>query len=106
MNRWCVLIPVLALLPNVSAAECPPGGDQEKLRGRWTVIATEFDGQVMSADALKNREIEFEDGKFKVRVAGTLRRTLKFTLDESKQPKNIDIINPEKNETARGVYVF
>src|SRR5262245_54671064 len=106
MKRWCALIAMIVFVPRVSAAEEPVPKDQDKLRGRWNVVATQFDGQPMSAEAIKNREIEFEDGKFKVWIGGALRRTLKFTLESTKQPKQIDIINPDKNEMSRGIYVF
>lgn len=106
MTRWCAFVAVLALVPRPSIDERSPANDNEKLRGWWRIVATEFDGKPMSADAIKSREIEFEDSKFKVIVAGTVRRTLKFTVDATKQPKQIDITNPDKNETAAGIYVF
>jgi uncharacterized protein (TIGR03067 family) len=80
--------------------------DKEPLQGAWQVVATEFDGRSVSPDTLKERQIVFAENKFKVVVSGETKRTLTFKLDPAKSPKHIDIVNPEKEETAFGIYAL
>jgi uncharacterized protein (TIGR03067 family) len=101
MNALCLLLIAQALL-YADASEKKP--DLAQLQGAWRVTATEFDGQAVSAETLKDRQIVFAENKFKVVVGDTTRGTRSFKLDASKNPKHIDIANPEKQETALGIY--
>jgi uncharacterized protein (TIGR03067 family) len=80
--------------------------DRELLQGSWRVVATEFDGRALSPDTLKERQIVFAGDKFKVVVSGDIKKMLTFTVDASKSPKHIDIVNPDKQETALGIFAL
>jgi uncharacterized protein (TIGR03067 family) len=104
MNMFSAMVAATALFAFVD--EPAKKDDKDPLQGAWRVAATEFDGRSVSPDTLKERQIVFAGDKFKVVVSGDTKRTLTFTLDTSKTPKHIDIINSEKQETAMGIFAL
>lgn len=103
MNTCSLMFIVPALF---WALETPKKTAKDQLQGTWRVVATEFDGRTLPEAEIKGRHITFLEDKFKVVTGGVTRRTLTFRLEEGKAPKHIDITNPDKNETANGIYVL
>jgi uncharacterized protein (TIGR03067 family) len=99
-----LLLVAASLVVLLGADEAGKHSDLDKLQGTWQVTATEFDGRALSEDMIKDRQIVFKDDTFAAVVGGLKRKTLAFKLDPSKKPKQIDITNPDKQDTAHGIY--
>ncbi len=91
---------VLVLAINSARAD-----DQEKFQGVWKAEKVVAGGMEMPAEEVSKLTIEFKGNKAMPRHDGQTEKEGEFTLDGSKNPKNIDIKTPE-GKTALGIYEF
>jgi uncharacterized protein (TIGR03067 family) len=90
----------LALVAGFARAD-----DQEKFQGTWKPEKAVRGGMDMPADELAKMSIEFKGNKAKPRHGDRTEEEAEFTLDGSKNPKAIDVKNPD-GKTALGIYEF
>src|SRR4051794_23173874 len=99
MTRLLTLLAVL-----VAAGDGP--AERAKLRGRWAIISAAFDGKETPAGQLKDRELLFDDKSFTASVGGKKRNTIRYTLDPSKSPGQIDLRREGVEGASLGIYTL
>lgn len=104
MKCFWLLVTMFLLTFPLRANEPGKKSDLERLQGTWVVKATEFDGRAFTEDMIKDRYIVFKDSAFSAVVGGVRRKTLTFKIEPARSPGQIDITDPDRQETAYGIY--
>ena len=86
------------------AKDSPAEKEQAKLQGTWTVVATTFDGKELSKQEIEGRKILFRGNEFTSVNPEKGKKTLTYSLDPGKEPKQIDLTLPAKDQKAYGIY--
>jgi uncharacterized protein (TIGR03067 family) len=94
----------LVLLAGLAAGADSPADQAKQLEGEWQVIAAHYNGQAVPDAVAKERKLVFKGDVFTVFIGADKKRVLKFKLDPKLKPKGFDVISPERNETAEGIY--
>jgi uncharacterized protein (TIGR03067 family) len=105
MKRSALIVLTLALLP----PGCHPGPRDKaekpgtEIEGKWAVVSSEVEGKPSPADAIRYTKMTFsgEDATLEGR---TQKHELRFTLDTSKQPKQINLYSKEEKVVWKGIY--
>jgi uncharacterized protein (TIGR03067 family) len=106
MNIQRLMIAVAAagafLIPTNTRAET----DAERFQGNWTVQKMVRQGQDAPEDRMKELRVAFEGDKFLVKRGDKVAETSIFTLDETKNPKTINMqpANSTEKRPAQGIY--
>ncbi len=88
--RKCLLA-VLVVGLVLAADEKPKADDiKDKLKGTWTVVAMERDGQKAPEDAVKDTTLTFDGDKATFKQRGDT-KTGTFKLDAAQKPPHLDI---------------
>lgn len=80
--------------------------EAKKLQGHWTMVALEIDGKAVEESRLRGTTLEIRRDKYIV-WTGKKPREMRFTLDASKDPAEIDLFLPEpsgSDEVHYGIY--
>lgn len=78
--------------------------DREQLQGDWTVVSATQGGRQLDMEALKGAKVRFQNKRFELRVnVDRLRLEGTFQIDQSLQPKAINIISTEQGMQL-GIY--
>jgi len=105
---WCsAMAGVLGVLAAVALQSEAVGNDLEKLQGKWAMVSHVADGELDEALAGSVRVVD--DGEFVIKRHDRVLRGARIELDQSKQPKWIDITftkGPEKGKVRQGIYVL
>jgi len=100
-----VVMLAMGLLAGGNAGADEPKGDAKSLQGTWTMLSYIDEG---AADPQFDGAIQvFEGVNYRVEKGGKAIRKGDFKLDESKSPKQIDLmpsIGPYKGKTLPGIY--
>ena len=91
--RACGLL--LSILLAVSASLAQQGAaktDKDKLQGTWVAVSGESGGAKLPDEVVKAQSYEFRGDIMVVKLDGVEFGSLKFTLDESKKPKELNIM--------------
>ncbi|HVK07779.1 MAG TPA: TIGR03067 domain-containing protein [Gemmataceae bacterium] len=103
MTARATLLCFLLAVPLAADDKKPdPKADGSALKGKWEVVTAEFNGA--ESAGLAGRLLEFGDGEFTAYDAEKKGRTLKFALDPSADPKQIDLDRGGAGGKALGVY--
>jgi uncharacterized protein (TIGR03067 family) len=78
-----------------------PKTDAAALKGVWEIVSTSFDGKEVP---VKGRTLVFGDKEFTAFSGEKQGRTIAFTLDPSKDPKQIDMDRGGTVSKALGIY--
>ncbi len=101
--RFMVAISLLA----ASLAYAGGAGDQKKFQGAWQRVSI-IDGGKAVEGADKGFVI-FSGSEYTLKDGDTVKSKGTFKLDESKNPKEFDVIpgaGPNKGKTLKGIYKF
>jgi RNA polymerase sigma factor (sigma-70 family) len=82
--------------------------EQDKLLGSWHVVSAERNGQQPpegERDAVMSMRINFGKETMTLSI-GERETNFSYTLDSSKKPKQIELLNIERNEKAAGIYAL
>ena len=103
MKRVALAVAVFLGAAGLSAA----GGKPQKLDGTYVPKSGERDGEVMSAEELKEvKEVVIKDGVFTMRGEGKEHKA-KIKTDATKKPAHIDVTpqdGPNTDKTHLGIY--
>lgn len=80
--------------------------EAKKLQGHWTMVALQIDGKAVDEARLQGTTLEIRRDKYIV-WTGKKPREMRFTLDPTKDPQEIDLFLPEPSgtdEVHRGIY--
>ena len=78
----------------------------EKLQGVWNFVSLELEGTKFSEQMFKGSKIMIKGDTF-TSIAGGITYTGTVKIDDTKNPKTIDMIftgGPEKGKTSLGIY--
>jgi uncharacterized protein (TIGR03067 family) len=108
--------PALIAPPAIQAPEAPKGEaiadpdlakvEVEKLQGYWVMAALEIDGVSVGAERIKSATLEVRGDRYLAK-SGKAMREVRFKLDPSKKPKEIDLFFPDPpnaDKVHRGIY--
>jgi len=107
---------ILACLTLLAAGATPPDpsspGDAEKLRGVWKTVSLTNDGKVLvdektPAPNVPATTLVYEEHRWMIKVGDKTVAHGVFRLDESKSPKEIDILDESGKPNAQtklGIY--
>src|SRR5689334_19726068 len=103
---------VALLLPAACVVGDDAKQDTDKLKGTWTVVALEANGQQAPKEFIERISFTFDGEKLKITGAPTAQgqdanREYSVKLDPSKSPKAIDttaLNGPEKGKIDQGIY--
>jgi uncharacterized protein (TIGR03067 family) len=104
MRVWGVTLLVAGLLAGAQADDAK--GEQEKLKGTWTLVAAERGGQKAEEDRIKDIKLTVAGDKITLKTPNG-DNVSTFKLDPAKKPKAIDIIptdGPNKGKPRPGIY--
>lgn len=97
-----VVLPTRSQQPDTNAAQA----EAKKLRGYWTMTALEIDGKAVEEARLQGTTLEIRGDKYIV-TTGRKPREVRFVLDPTKNPKEIDLLFPDPpnaDQVHRGIY--
>jgi uncharacterized protein (TIGR03067 family) len=96
---------VIGLL--IAADEKPKADDaKEKLKGTWTVVSMERDGQKAPDDQIKGQSLTLEGEKLTFK-RGEESQNGTYKIDASQKPAHFDITpsdGPDKDKTIKMIY--
>ena len=80
--------------------------DAERFQGNWTVQKMTRQGKDLPEEKVKELRVTFEGDKFLAKRGDKVAESSTFTLDETKNPKTIDMLPANKTEKrpAQGIY--
>ena len=96
------------LLTGCSGSNKGGGADQENLQGSWRTERIELGAKVSDDESLRSMTLSFEGDKVVTEVGG-VRHEGTFTLDNSRQPRHIDLKPASGNSSDKamqGIYAF
>jgi uncharacterized protein (TIGR03067 family) len=115
MHRFRVSIAGLfcVLAFSASAGSADDKADVEKelkmFQGVWSIESSEFAGQKLPADQLKDFVVIYDGAKHTVKAGGKVVQVGTQKIDPSKSPKTIDVTmteGPNKGAVMLGIYAF
>ena len=105
MMRLLLCVMVVWLCAGASSGDEPDKAVKEELKrlaGEWKIVAAEADGKPVESKAV----VTFtEDGKCTIVTPGsttTIQTT--FTIDPTKEPKQMDVLDPIRKTPHKGIY--
>jgi uncharacterized protein (TIGR03067 family) len=106
--RWysAVTVVLAGLVANALQSRAV-GSDLQALQGTWTMVSHVADGELV--EALSGAVRVVEGKSFEIKKNDQVLRAARIEIDETKQPKWIDItftLGPEKGKVRRGLYVL
>jgi uncharacterized protein (TIGR03067 family) len=105
MKKCLLGVFVVGLL--IAADEKPKADDvKDKLKGTWTIVAMERDGQKAPEDAVKDQTLIFEGDKVTFKQRGDT-KTGTYKLDTAQKPPHLDITpsdGPQKDKAMKMIY--
>jgi uncharacterized protein (TIGR03067 family) len=106
MSKPLAVLALAAAL--LAAADRGQGGDKrtdaDKLAGNWKLIAAESQGQQAPDDVIKSLKWTVAGDKITAKGPEGKSFTSTFKLYPAKNPKAIDLTNPDRKETLQGIY--
>jgi uncharacterized protein (TIGR03067 family) len=81
--------------------------DRQALEGTWTCAAATIDGSPLAADTAKLLKLTLTADRFKTQRGEQVLFDSTYTIDPTKEPKQIDMIGTEgdlKGKPALGIY--
>jgi uncharacterized protein (TIGR03067 family) len=84
--------PVVENDPKVDDPKKARESDKVRLQGSWITISGETGGKKISKELTKEQIYEFRGSDLLIHNKGILLVSIKFALDESKKPKEMDIL--------------
>jgi len=111
--RCCYVVGAFALvlLAAPLRAEDKPKNDRDNLQGTWLAVSLVNDGKTLLDEKSPKEgpvtKLVYDDDKWLIKVGDKTVASGKFTIDASKKPKEIDILDETgtKNEkTKLGIY--
>jgi uncharacterized protein (TIGR03067 family) len=88
--KKCLLAVFVAGLV-IAADEKPKADDaKDKLKGTWTIVAMERDGQKAPEEAVRDQSLTFDGDKVTFKLRGDS-KTGTFKLDATQKPPHLDI---------------
>jgi uncharacterized protein (TIGR03067 family) len=106
MNRYALgLLAIVALAGTVAARE-KADADLKKIEGAWILTGLEIQGQTVPAPEGGGTFIFGKDKKLVMKEKGKADKEGTFTMDASKNPKELDLIGPKgkEKEIMRTIY--
>lgn len=97
---------ILCLVSATLADDKKPDPKNPTLSGEWQAVSGRFNGNDLPADTIKKRTLQFGEKEFTAYDDGKKGRTITFTLDAAKSPKQIDLTLPTTDMKAFGLYAF
>jgi uncharacterized protein (TIGR03067 family) len=96
---------------SASRAEDKPDVEKElkKFQGVWTIESSEYGGEKLPADQLKEFVVIYEGDKHTVKAGDKVIQVGTQKIDPSKSPKTIDVTmteGPNKGAVMLGIYEF
>jgi uncharacterized protein (TIGR03067 family) len=104
MKRLLLIIPAIVLI--AAEPEKKPKTDLDKLQGEWIMTALEVDGVAVPSEKLEGSTLTIKDNKYIVTTKKS-KHEVTIQLDESKDPKTIDMAFPDGANEAKigkGIY--
>ena len=99
-SACAVAFALLVCCPPCSSAESKPRG----IEGKWLVVSVELAGQKI--DNLQGAELTLAGGKKTFKLPSDTVEKGTYTLDETKNPKQIDATTEGKDGTEKGIYAL
>jgi uncharacterized protein (TIGR03067 family) len=99
MKRATLLLLTLILM----GPGCRPGKPAIEIEGKWIVVSSEVEGKPPSEGAKLYTKMTFS-GEDAVLKGTTQKHDLRFTLDTTKQPKQINLYSKEEKVVWKGIY--
>jgi uncharacterized protein (TIGR03067 family) len=81
----------------------------KKFQGTWTIESSEYSGQKLPADQLKDFVVIYDGAKHTVKAGDKVIQVGTQKIDPSKSPKTIDVTmteGPSKGAVMLGIYEF
>ena len=100
---WCLLL-LAATAAMADDLKSEPKKPVAALIGKWQAVSGRFNGADLPETTVKKRSLEFSDKEFTAFEDGKKGRTVAFTLDDSKDPMQIDLTLPNTDQKALGLY--
>lgn len=100
-------LPENALEPIGAAAAAPNINDEARLQGKWIVISGHVRKQPLTAEQLAQMSISFDGERVELVGPGqTKSQAATFSIHSNRNPKQIDFVSADKQETTPGIYQF
>ncbi|HTS62977.1 MAG TPA: TIGR03067 domain-containing protein [Candidatus Acidoferrales bacterium] len=84
----------------------PPGDPAPELEGEWVAVSLIVDGRELPQSMLKTCRRIAEDGEIKVFMGPETIVQVKFAVDRSRQPMEINYVHVRSGESQAGIYSF
>jgi uncharacterized protein (TIGR03067 family) len=110
MKHLTLLLLTLTLLdcgcrprPSETGSRDTPTTASSSIEGKWVVVSSEAEGQPSPENAIRYTKITFsgEDATLEGR---TQKHELRFTLDMTQQPKQINLYSKQEKVVWKGIY--
>jgi uncharacterized protein (TIGR03067 family) len=79
---------------------------KDKLKGTWTIVSMERDGQKAPEDQVKGQTLTFEGDKMTIKRDNDTKMAT-YKIDASQKPAHLDVTpsdGPEKDKTLKMIY--
>ncbi len=108
VGAFCTVLSCCAFLifAGEDDGEREDGGDQERIQGQWNVTELVRNGEAAPDEFVAAIGYVFGDGSFDPTVNGEKRKdsTVTFKLNDTTNPKQIDLTEVDSGETHLGIY--
>jgi uncharacterized protein (TIGR03067 family) len=94
----------LSLIGATDAGEDSLKGDLAKLQGTWEIISMEAEGKEVPKVEYSGVQWVFDGNKIIAVRKGERREQATFTLDERKDPKQLDTTGKDDGDVLHGIY--
>jgi uncharacterized protein (TIGR03067 family) len=96
----------LLIVPSFVLAADDVKDEMKKLEGPWNVATAEIDGKTYSARQFGVTRVLIAGGKLTFQDDGKDVKTFTFTVDPSKKPKAMDLVNVKDSMSLPAIYAL
>jgi uncharacterized protein (TIGR03067 family) len=105
MKRYIFGFLISAAMAVPARSEVVADADGDRLEGEWLLASTEIQGKTLPAPAEKGGSIVFaKDRKLVMKDPGKAEKIGSYKIDDSKEPKQIDLIVSREAQPIQGIY--
>jgi uncharacterized protein (TIGR03067 family) len=108
MKTKLLSLPVFVLVAALVCAQGEAKNDLDRFQGNWAVESVIVEGKELPAEVVMSFKMSFKENEYKVLIGQDKTEGI-FRLDDSKNPKTIDIIpdnGPDRGRKQLGIYQF
>jgi uncharacterized protein (TIGR03067 family) len=109
MNPVCLVILAASLVMADGPQKEQAKTDLERIRGTWSIVAMEADGEQAPAEIVATLKLVFKDDRLTFRPGEPGFTNYTFRLDSKAKPPNFDMTHADgnhKGETQKGIYAL